>query len=101
MDMMSSGRRQERHSIEGDVRLRQRGGTRYPAAVKDVSTGGCRVELAQVMNVGDLMFISLPGIETLQATVRWTDGWVAGVQFETPLHPSVLDMVEQRIRDKK
>ena len=101
MNFMSSGRRQERHAISGDVSLRQRGGTRYPASIKDVSTGGCRVELSQVMNVGDLMFIRLPGLETLQGTIRWTDGWVAGVEFDTPMHPSVLDMVEERIRSKR
>ncbi|MBW0144314.1 PilZ domain-containing protein [Sphingomicrobium clamense] len=98
---MSSGRRQERRAITGDVRLRARGGSRYPAAVFDVSTGGCRVGLAKTMNPGDTMWIGLPGIEPLQATIRWTDGWTAGVEFERPMHPSVLELVEDRIRCKR
>ena len=98
---LSNGRRQERHALKGDVRLRQRGENRYPASIRDVSTGGCRVELTKTVAIGDMMWIGLPGLETIQATVRWTDGWVAGVQFETPLHPSVLELVEKRIRDHR
>lgn len=96
---MSNGRRQERHFIKGDVRMRQRGASRYPATIRDVSIGGCRVELAHQVSVGDTIWVGLPGIESIQATVRWADGWIAGVEFDRPLHPSVLEMVEQRIRD--
>ena len=98
---LTSGRRQERHFLKGEVGLRQRGLNRLPASIHDVSTGGCRVELTKTVQPGDLMWISLPGLETIQATVRWTDGWIAGVEFERPLHPSVLDIVEKRIRDTK
>ena len=97
---LSSGRRQERHSIKGDVALRQRGLNRLPASIYDVSTGGCRIQLTKTVEIGDVLWVSLPGLESIQATVRWTDGWTAGVEFEKALHPSVLEMVEKRIRDQ-
>ena len=33
--------------------------------------------------------------------LKLPDGWTAGVEFEKTLHPSVLEMVEKRIRDQK
>lgn len=98
---LMSGRRQERHSIKGDVCLRQRGLNKLPATVYDLSLGGCRIQLTKTVQVGDVLWVSLPGLESNQATVRWTDGWTAGVEFEKTLHPSVLEMVEKRIRDQK
>ena len=33
------------------------------------------------------------GLEGLNAVVSWTSGASAGIRFETPLHPSVLDFL--------
>ncbi|WP_265569937.1 PilZ domain-containing protein [Sphingomicrobium nitratireducens] len=94
---LSNGRQTERQTMNGDVRLREPGRPRYPASILDLSTGGCRIEIARTMQVGDHCWIGLPGIESLPARVRWTDGWTAGVSFEHTLHPSVLALIASRM----
>nr|MDQ3077917.1 PilZ domain-containing protein [Pseudomonadota bacterium] len=59
---------------------------------------GCRVELVERVRPGDRLWLSLPGIESLEAAVCWVDNFVAGVEFVRPLHPSVFEMLTQRMR---
>jgi DNA-binding response OmpR family regulator len=74
--------------VEVDLRARK---LRVPGQIIDVSGGGCRVELAEKIEKGDLVRVILHGAEdtthmALGAEVRWTghasDGtWVAGLRF--------------------
>ncbi len=76
--------------LKVDVDLRNRG-IRVPGHIVDVSGGGCRVELREPVEKGDLVRVVLHGTEdtthlTLGAEVRWhrttPDGLtVAGLRF--------------------
>jgi ActR/RegA family two-component response regulator len=76
--------------LKVDVDLRNRG-IRVPGQIVDVSGGGCRVELKEPLEKGDLVRVVLHGAEdtthlTLGAEVRWhrttPDGvTVAGLRF--------------------
>lgn len=101
MRVMTSGRRERRQAAEGSVGLRQPGERKYPASIFDVSTKGCRIELTKTMPVDSRVWVELPGLESLSGTVRWTDGWVAGVEFARPLHPAVLELIVSRISPDK
>ena len=74
--------------VEVDLRARK---LRVPGQIIDVSGGGCRVELGEKIEKGDLVRVILHGADdsthmALGAEVRWTgqaaDGtWVAGLRF--------------------
>jgi len=56
------------------------------------------MELPVNVSVGDTIWISLPGIESIQAEVCWVKEWTVGVEFNRPLYPSVFELVRGRMR---
>jgi hypothetical protein len=96
--MDSHGRKAERIPLQADIDFRRTGEHRWRVNIHDISPQGCRVELPVRVAPDDKIWISLPGLEALQGRICWVEEWVAGVQFDKPLHPAVFDMVEQRMR---
>ncbi len=90
--------RPERLPLVAEVNVRRRFDNRYSVTLLDLSVEGCRVELVERAAVGDLLWISLPGLETIEAAACWTDGFITGVRFKRPLHPSVFDLLAERMR---
>ena len=93
-------RRTVRVALSADIDVRRPGDHRYRAPLMDLSPDGCRVEVPVNVDPGDLLFISLPGIETIEGRVRWVKDWTAGVEFEKPLHAAVFDMIRNRMNPR-
>ena len=91
-------RRTDRVPIGAEISMRRSFDTRYRVQLLDFSPQGCRIELVERVRVGDRLWISLPGIETVEAITCWVDDFVAGVEFVTPLHPSVFDMLTTQMK---
>lgn len=91
-------RRTDRVLLCGDVDFRRAGDHRYRVNILDFSPEGCRIELPERVIPNEMIWISLPGLASLQARVRWVKDWVAGVEFDQPLHPSVFTHVSHRMR---
>ena len=96
--MDNHGRKAERVSLQADIDFRRTGEHRWRVNIHDISPQGCRVEVPVRVKPDDTIWISLPGLETIQARVCWVKDWAAGVEFERPLHQAVFEMVEQRMR---
>ena len=96
--MADHGRRAERIQLRADIDFRRTGENRWRVNILDFSPQGCRVELPVRVNLKDTIWISLPGLEALQGQICWVKDWVAGVEFNRPLHPAVFDMVQDRMR---
>jgi hypothetical protein len=96
--MDSHGRKAERIPLEAEVDFRRTGEHRWRVNILDVSLQGCRVELPVRVATNDTIWIIFPGLEALPGKVCWVNEWVAGVEFDHPLHPAVFDMVERRMR---
>ena len=82
----------------GGANLREPGARRAPAVVQDLSTHGFRTDWPYKLEVGDLVWLTLPGLEARAATVAWVNGFEVGCKFETPLHPAVFDGVIAKAR---
>jgi hypothetical protein len=91
-------RQAERVPLRADIDFRRAGDHRYRVNILDFSPEGCRMELPVTVEVGDTIWISLPGIESIQAEVCWVKEWTVGVEFSRPLYPSVFDLVRGRMR---
>lgn len=96
--MDSHGRKAERVPLHADIDFRRTGEHRWRVNITDLSPQGCRVELPVRVTTDDMIWVTFPGLEAIQGKVCWVDEWVAGIEFDRPLYPSVFDMVEQRMR---
>lgn len=87
-----------RIDIVATVRLRQAGDSGFPTKVFDLSLEGCRLEFVEPPQLGETIWLGFEGQESLEASVRWVKGNVAGLEFAQPVHPSVFDMLVNRLR---
>ena len=94
----TTSRRAERVPLRGDIDFRRAGDHRYRVNILDFSRSGCRIELPERVLPNEIIWISFPGLESLQARVAWVNEWIAGVEFLRPLYPSVFDMMQERMR---
>lgn len=62
----------------------------------DISPLGCRLEFVDPPRRNDRLWVQLPGLETIEARVRWVDGGQVGTLFEHPIHPAVYDLLLER-----
>ena len=90
-------RRAKRMPLRADINIRRTGEHRWRVNILDFSPEGCRVELPVRVLPDDRIWISLPGLESIQGTVCWVKEWEAGVEFANALYPSVYEMVRERM----
>ena len=87
-------RRNKRYSIDADGRYRKGTGVRFNIAIRNLSEKGCHfADLVGRLNVDDEISLRIGDIGPVPAKVKWIEKRTAGVEFEQPLHVSVLDHV--------
>jgi hypothetical protein len=89
-------RKSERIHVEVPAGLRQRGASGVSVRVLDLSPEGFRASTHLELNNGSSVWLRLPGLEPLHATVAWSEGHFIGCAFERPLHPAVVDMIVRK-----
>ena len=77
------------------AQLRDRSHTKFDIDVVDLSTTGFRLNTVFNLPVETIVWITLPKLAGLEATVAWRDRQSAlyGCRFTTPLHPAVFDHI--------
>ena len=77
----------------------RRGVLRAKVILSDLTCSSARINSMETLQPGMTVWITLSGLEARQATVSWTSGFTAGLRFEAPFHPAILDAVlEGRLR---
>jgi hypothetical protein len=72
--------------IEKPCRARLRiGSDRAPACLLDISQGGAKIECSYALFEGDEVVLTIPLFRSINASVRWVRGGLAGVEFVRPL----------------
>ncbi len=97
-DEPPSKREGERIQVHVEVEFRKAGYHKSTMDLQDLSRSGCKVELVERVLPGETVWIKLPGLDSISARVAWSRDWVAGLEFSTPLHPAVFDMLVARLR---
>ena len=65
---------------------------RQDVTVSDLSVRGCKIESLYLrVDVGDKIFLRPEGLEGRPCTVIWCTERAAGIRFDQPFHPAVLD----------
>ncbi len=86
-------RRDERYRVLFIARLRETGHTPMEVKVSNLSTNGFCCSATYTQRIGERVWLTIPGLEQLEAKVVWVDGFFFGCEFKRPLHPAVFDHV--------
>ena len=76
--------------------LRASGGRAFQSVVHDLSISGYSASSINRMHEGQVVWLSLPGLESLQGEVVWWDNCIVGCAFSELLSPIVHDNILQR-----
>ena len=76
--------------------LRDRSSNKFNVHLVDLSTTGFQAEAHPSLDPGALVWLVIPGMEGLEATVMWRRRSVVGCKFNHPLHPAVFDHLVAR-----
>lgn len=90
-------RRAPRVALDAEVMLRRAGRNNYRVRVYDMSPQGCRVEFVERPNLDELLWVKFEGLDAIEASVCWTGGPAAGLEFVRPVHPAVFEHLLRRL----
>lgn len=92
------GRRAERLGVHMQAALRPSGATRFDVDVIDMSVIGVGFGTASHLNIGDRVWLTVPGMAGLESYVVWRRGHRYGCEFASPLHVAVFDHIVMQAR---
>ena len=87
-----------RHKIAIPAQLRASGARSFQTVVNDLSLSGFSATANTRMHPGSVCWLTLPGLESLQAEVVWWENNLAGCAFANMLSPIVHDNILARYR---
>lgn len=93
----TGGRRAERATVDATIQFRS-GARRASVKVTDISPLGAHINGIFLVRVDDRFFLTIPGLEAIEARVAWIADFAFGCEFARPLSPVVLETVIQRLR---
>ncbi|WP_293990683.1 PilZ domain-containing protein [Sphingomonas sp.] len=82
-----------RVEIGSSVTVRAQTGGRETGVIQNLSVGGCAISAPGYYPVGARIFVNISKFQSFAGQVVWNDGARMGVQFDTPLHPAVVDHI--------
>lgn len=92
-------RRTLRLDVHFAANLREPGSSiKFDVEVIDLSMTGLRLETSFTLKPGQKVFLTIPGVNTLEAVIAWGRGYIYGAQFERPLHGAVFDHIAAKYR---
>lgn len=84
-----------RKQVSIDAYVRPLGGGKSLVKVLDVSETGFRMESAVTFDLHKDIFLTIPGLQSLEANIIWHRENLYGCTFLVPLHPAILDHVSK------
>lgn len=78
-------RRAPRAPVSLDAKIGRGGLDRALCKVTDLSLHGARLQTYSALKRGSVIWLTLPRVGHVAATVRWADDFEAGCEFQAPL----------------
>lgn len=95
-------RREERFLIQVAGRYRPRHGGSRDIWIKDLSEYGCRFyDKFSILETGSTILVKIHNIGPIPALVKWREASVAGVEFEKPIHPGVMEHIIREMDERE
>ena len=92
--------RAPRVPLNCEVEFRRHADARYLVDLLDFSPEGCCISPPVRVEVGESVWLRIPGMETIHARAAWAEQWKVGLEFDTPFHPAVFESVVHRLGDR-
>lgn len=83
-------RRTPRAPVSLDAKLGRGGLDRTLCKVTDLSMGGARIQTYSALKRDAVIWLTLPIVGQVAATVRWADDFEAGCEFRSALDPDLF-----------
>lgn len=80
--------------------MRPSGSPGFSVTVRDLSLSGVACEAVTGMGPGTRIWLTLPGLSSLQAKIVWNDGTIVGCEFSNLLNPAVLQNILARFPNR-
>ena len=91
-------RREERHGVAVEGRYRTGSGVPKDVSVLDISEGGCRFfDKFGRLIPGARITVRIGAIGPIEATVRWCEDQIVGVEFDNPIYGPVLEHIRRQL----
>jgi hypothetical protein len=94
------GRGAERAPVTARARFREPGLNPFNVELFDLSSTGFRMVTSFRPQIGKHIWVNLPGLQPLEAVVRRADGNNYGCEFVHPLHVSVAQHLQAKLRSQ-
>lgn len=92
----ANNRRDSRSPVEIIAELFVSESVRFKVEVHDLSSSGFRIETANHIPLDRLVYLRIPGLQSLQARIAWNDRENYGCSFSKPLHSATCDHLAMR-----
>ena len=89
--VVNGRRRAPRAPVSFDARIGRGGIDRALCKVIDLSPQGARLQAYSAMRQGSTIWLNLPLAGQVAATIRWSDDFEAGCEFQHPLDQGVYE----------
>lgn len=95
---MTDTRRTDRVPLQCEIEFRRHGDARFRVDLLDLSPAGCCISPPVKVTPGEPIFLRIPGMEAVHATVAWVEEWRVGVEFGHAMHPAVFANLVKRLQ---
>jgi hypothetical protein len=89
----TDGRKAERRVVNLAARLREPGARLVDVELANLSVTGFMTRGDTRLEVGDPIWLKVPGFSPEPARVVWVEGDQAGFEFASPLHAATVEML--------
>lgn len=93
-----SRRSSEREAVTAEIFVRQSNTQLFRTTLSDLSVTGFKMQSCTSLDTDKLVFVTLPGLQTLGAHIRWAHYNDYGCEFTAPLHAAVLQHIVAVLR---
>ncbi len=93
-----SRRSNNREAVASEIFVRQSDTQRFRTTLSDLSVTGFKMQCCTSLDADKLVYVTLPGLQTLGAHIRWVHYHDYGCEFTSPLHTAVLEHIVSVIR---
>lgn len=91
---LANGRRRSpRAPVSLDARIGRGGLDRALCKVIDLSPMGARLQTYSALRKDSMIWLTLPTIGQVAATIRWADDFEAGCEFQVPLDDGAFEAI--------
>jgi hypothetical protein len=87
-----------RMPVKARARFREAGRNPFDVELHDLSSTGFRMITFSRPHIGSSIWVTLPGLQTLEAIIRRSQKNEFGCEFVQPLHAAVAEDLQNRYR---